>query len=238
MGKIEAARVWVKERCQPLVAELSSARAERGAAYAALWHALRIRRYIDADGNMRGYTISDEASMYLYRRAFELPDAFDVAKEIAFQNVGGGVELAVGLRHFVCASIGGNFRRPRGRGRARDFIGDWLLLDVLEELVARFDLRPTRNDASEHNDSACDLVSEAFAAAPRPPRALAPSRHSPSALASARRPPSYKALKAIWFDKALRAEIAQIQQLKASRDQAELPAFVCDDQSPFAVSEK
>jgi hypothetical protein len=144
--------------------ELRMVTVERGPAYAALWHALKIRRFIDAAGDVRGYTLSEEAAMYLYRWAFVSPDAFDIARNISWQNVGGGVALPRGLRHFVCTALGGNFKRPRGRGRARarKWLRDRLLLEILEELVAKFDVRPTRNDESDPGNSACDLVVEAF----------------------------------------------------------------------------
>jgi hypothetical protein len=178
--------------------------------------ALRIQRDYDANGHMRGYIISEEASAYLYRSAFQLPDAFDIASQIAFANVGGGVELASGIRHFVCMMVGGRYRRPRARGRARDWIRDRVLLEILEELVTKFDVRPTRNDASDHQDSACDLVSEAFELAG-------------NVL-------SYKVLKSIWFDKSLREEIDLIRQLHASRNETEPAAFVRNNEPPFPVS--
>jgi hypothetical protein len=155
--------------------------------------------------------------MYLYRWAFQLPDAFDIASEIAFKNVGGGVELAEGIRHFICMMVGGRCQRPRARGRARDWLRDRLVLEILQELVAKFGVSPTRNDASDHKNSACDLVSGAFALAGNDL--------------------SYKVLKRIWLDKSLRMEIDLIQQLNASRDEAEPAAFVRNNQPPFAVSE-
>jgi hypothetical protein len=219
MGDIEAARAWAMERCGPLAVGLQNKRAERGSGYAALWHALKVRRFIDAAGDMRGYQISEEASMYLYRWASVSPDAFDVARDIAYQNVGGGVELVTGLRHFVCSAIGGNFQRPRGRGRARgrNWIRDRLILEILEELVATFDVRPTRNDESDHSNSACDIVLEAFEQAGNYDL-------------------SYKVLKSIWLNKTLRKEVARTQQLHAARDQDELPAFVRQNLPPFPVS--
>lgn len=217
MGDVDGARAWARERCRPIAVGLMQARAERGPYYAVLWHALRIQHHVDADGFRRGYTISDEASMYLYRWAFRLPDAFDIASEIAFANIGGGVELAEGIRHFACTMVGGKHQRPRARGRTRDWIRNRLLLEVLEELVATFDVAPTRNDASDHKDSACDLVS--------------------AACSEAGYRLSYKMLKNLWLDRSIRSENELVRRLSATRNEAMPAAFVLQNLPPFPVSE-
>ena len=129
--------------------------------------------------------------------------------------------LVEGLRHFVCSALGGNFQRPRGRGRAR--ARNWVRIGcywkILEELVAQFDVRPMRSEASDHSNSACDIVLETFEQA-------------------ANYDLSYKVLKSIWLNKTLREEVALIQQLHATRDQDELPAFVRQNLPPFPVSGK
>jgi hypothetical protein len=222
MGDLGAARAWALERCGPLAAELKNVNVERGPNYAALWHALRIRRVDGTGGNPWSYQISEEAADYLVQWAFASSDAFDVAKDIASQIVFAGAQLPTGLRRFVCrAIVDPKFRRPRAPGRSRDknWLRDRLLLEILQELEARFDVRPMRNDGSKHRDSACDLVAQAFCTA---------GNHTLS----------YKILKLTWLNKTLHDEIALIQHLHATRDEEELPDFIKQGLPPFPVSDK
>lgn len=91
-------------------------------------------------------------------------------------------KLPLEMRAFLVDMLTGKLSRPRPPGRPKAHPArDPLLFSCLVDVAERFGLRATRNDATEHEMSACDIVAEAM-------RQL---RHSPA---------SYSALKRIWLE--------------------------------------
>jgi hypothetical protein len=140
---------------------------------------------------------------------------------IAQQNILTGEHMPADLRLLACQILGGTLTRPNARGRKRldNWHRDYLVLTLLEELVERFDVYPTRNEATALEHSACDIVAWAFEEA------------GDSSF-------TYKNVREIWFNKALRDEIRAIRNIRARENKDEPPAFVGLGEAPFPVSEK
>jgi len=120
------------------------------------------------------------------RRLVKISDknmaAFDALCIHGAQCVSDDREIPFELREFVVAVLTGKQPRPSPIGRPKvNPARDALLFAVIFEVAEKFCLTPTRNDASGHEMSACDIVAEAM-------REL---RHSPA---------SYTALKEIWVE--------------------------------------
>jgi hypothetical protein len=109
------------------------------------------------------------------------PLAFEAASEAAADLLRQGLVPPAPLARFVADTLDGKRKRPRRRGpRAgvlwtRDATVRW----VLRRLVG-LGFQATRNEASDHADSACDIVAEACAMRGEEPR-------------------SYEAVRRIWL---------------------------------------
>lgn len=91
-------------------------------------------------------------------------------------------KMPLALREFLVGVLKGKLSRPRQPGRPKTHPSrDPLLFACLAEVADRFGLKPTRNDATGREMSACDIVAVAM-------RQLG---HSPT---------SYPALKRIWLN--------------------------------------
>jgi hypothetical protein len=182
-----------------------------GPNYTALWPVLNITLATTA--------VDEQAGHYLHHVAKRCPDTYAFAIELACQQIGMGVQMPAGLRDFVCGVLLGHVKRPtrRGQSRGQNWGRDYVILEMLEHLVDHFGVRPTRNDETKDETSACDLVSQAFREA---------GYHNLT----------FKTIKGIWLNKALRIEARTIRALFDSPSNSELPAFVELREPPFPVS--
>ena len=218
MTDLEAARAWTRARCSALANAWQVGTLSRGPNNSALWAALGIVWTTTSDGHRQGYRVSEEAGHYLHHMARRCPDTYLLAVDLACQYIGTGIAMPTGLRDFVCGVLFGYLQCPkrRGRDRAKNWTRDYVIFEMLEELVERFGVRPTRNDVTKEEASACDLVSQAFAAA---------GDHTLT----------YKTVKTIWLNKSLRREARTIRELRDRSDEGP-PAFVELREPPFPVS--
>lgn len=93
------------------------------------------------------------------------PAAFDAACEIAGSMLFHGDTLPMPLARFAAEVLGGTRRRPSGRAGPNPETGQirkTIIVDAIR-LARSTGLKATRNEASSHEDSACDVVSEALA---------------------------------------------------------------------------
>jgi hypothetical protein len=103
----------------------------------------------------RGATIEAEA--------LHDPYAFDATCRVVATLLISGSPLRNGLEEFAAAVITGSRRRPGRPGLSSEklFFRDLFICNLLRRLEAR-GLNITRNDASKHRNTACDLLSEAL----------------------------------------------------------------------------
>jgi hypothetical protein len=110
------------------------------------------------------------------------PLAFDVACSIVGRAVRQKTDLPEDVASFAADIITGERRKPKRRGKNA---GAYMFRDqaIVEfvELAMSYGFLATRNDASDHENSACDIVAEALKA-----RGLSPK--------------SYKQIKEIWLE--------------------------------------
>jgi len=110
------------------------------------------------------------------------PLAYDVACSIVGRAVRQKAELPEEVSNFAADIITGERQKPKRRGKNA---GAYIFRDraIVEfvELAISHGFLATRNDASDHQNSACDIVAEAFKA-----RGLSPK--------------SYKQIKEIWIE--------------------------------------
>jgi hypothetical protein len=211
-AQIEAARAWARERCSPRTVELwRTCPRGTGPGFEALWFALGIK-WIFPEGLEGGvYEITEQAGRYFFRNARTCADTFDLAMTVAKHNIYWGGELPIFLKALVMLRIDGRLERPKSRGRSRtkNWERDAYVFKAIEDLVAEFGVRPTRNDVTTAADSACDLVSKAFKEA---------GEHTLT----------YKAVKAIWLNKTLRRQIEVVRDFTQARRKADTfePLFV------------
>lgn len=110
------------------------------------------------------------------------PLAYDVARSIVGRAVRQKADLPEEVASFAADIITGERQKPKRRGKNA---GAYIFRDraIVEfvELAMSHGFLATRNDASDHQDSACDIVAEAFKA-----QGLSPK--------------SYKQIKDIWLE--------------------------------------
>ena len=109
------------------------------------------------------------------------PLAYDAACSVIARALRQGADLPLEASRFAAGVLTGETKRPIRKGKSA---GAYITRDreiaYLIEIAASHDLRPTRNDESEHRDSACDVVAEAMQMKGLSPR-------------------SYKQIKDIWL---------------------------------------
>ncbi|MCC5974732.1 MAG: hypothetical protein JJT81_11850 [Rubellimicrobium sp.] len=109
------------------------------------------------------------------------PLAFDAASKVVARLLRQGAELPSEVSAFAAGVITGERKRPIRKGKnAGAYIARDREIACMVEIAARHNLHPTRNDESEHRDSACDVVAEAMQTKGLSPR-------------------SYKQVKDIWL---------------------------------------
>jgi hypothetical protein len=219
MNDLAAAREWTNEHCEQLVRRANSDDGSRGPVYAALKNALEIRRTTNEQGYPIGYTVSEETATYLYARAFECPDTYDIAVQVTSRNIDEGIPLPRMLQAFACLVITGRLRRPtrRGRDRTENWKRDCAILEMLMTLAVDFRISPSRNEETTQMDSACDLVMQGLSRA---------GMHL-----------TYSTVRSIWNNHRLRGELRTIHALIGSGAQG-TPGFISRCEPPFDVPKK
>ncbi|PRX27674.1 hypothetical protein, partial [Meinhardsimonia xiamenensis] len=110
------------------------------------------------------------------------PDVHAALNLFAIASLEDEERMCAPLRRFVIEVLRGERKPPSGRGARRIHpFRDLFICYVLDDLVWRWGLHPTRNDATEPGMSGCDIVAEAM-------RRLD------------RQPASYDAIKRIWLN--------------------------------------
>jgi hypothetical protein len=118
----------------------------------------------------------------LIARAEHDPVAFDVACSVVGRAVRQGAEMPDEVRNFAADIITGERQKPKRRGKSAGayMFRDQAIVEFIEIAISHGFLA-TRNDESDHQNSACDIVAEAFKA-----QGLSPK--------------SYKQIKEIWIE--------------------------------------
>lgn len=77
--------------------------------------------------------------------------------------VSDGQRMPFELRDFICKVLRNEIKRPRKTGRPKNLSQrDRFYYFVIDQISMDFGVSPTRNRASSHRDSACDIVAEAM----------------------------------------------------------------------------
>ncbi|WP_457650365.1 hypothetical protein [Profundibacter sp.] len=142
------------------------------------WH-----QGLTPENNKKPESFGYSASLrQLIKAADQNATIFDALCIHGAQNISNDTQMPTELRDFLVAVLTGKRPRPSRTGRPKvNSSRDALIFAVILEVAEEFRLKPTRNDASTHQMSACDIVAEA----------MRQMRHSPS---------SYTALKKIWVE--------------------------------------
>ena len=139
---------------------------------------------IDAEGAPAGYAlapirtpcvrrsdgsffIEDHDAMWLWGAVTQDSGAYDYAVAICEINIRCGRPLPGPLRLFARRVLTGTLTRPANDRRAKDWVRNVFLLWMVEEVVARFGLNRSRNDATTVSYSALDAVEAGTARAGR-----------------------------------------------------------------------
>ena len=86
--------------------------------------------------------------------------AFDLACDLSVGHVQEGTPMPTELREFTVSVLNGEFQKPAKSKLSRTFYRNVTFASTVEVCAELFDLKRTRNEASEPL-SACDAVSEA-----------------------------------------------------------------------------
>lgn len=155
-----------------------------GAEELLLWWALEFRHEDGPDGAVYK-TASQGALTALCALALTRHSARNLMTEVVSGKLMCGVHLSPNEARLAGLIIAGGLPKldvKRGPKRERNFERNMFIVILMETVMARFSLAPTRNDETAMPESACDAVSVAFVRA---------GHHEVT----------YRAVKAIWLDK-------------------------------------
>ncbi len=116
------------------------------------------------------------------------PDAFDVLRFGAAQQISTGQTLPVQISLWIADFLLGKIERPAATAGRHKSVGLHHQAFSLVEMLVQCGFTATRNDASSHRNSACDLVAEAMAQHDRKPNSYSGVRSIYLAIKSRRRP--------------------------------------------------
>lgn len=123
--------------------------------------------------------------------------SFDAMVIHATQYLNYAESMPVEIRRFVIACLNGELNRPIKRGpHTKGTLMNGLIYDVVVDLVDRFDLKPTHNEAAEEGKSACWVVAKAM-------------------VNLRARPQSYQSIKRIYFLENAERKRAQVRTMWA-----------------------
>jgi hypothetical protein len=125
-------------------------------------------KFLDEDDNRRfaRHTVKNHALAHPlnmmktadYARAgWNLAD--EVLRELIIEFMDRGEPMPTYLASYNMEVARGGFRRPPGPNKADKFLRDIAMMMVVQELVKKFALKPTRNRASKR-PSACSIVAQ------------------------------------------------------------------------------
>lgn len=109
------------------------------------------------------YVVTDEIAVALLELADNHYQFFDACVSICATNILTGNQLPSPFRLFAANVLEGKVKRPspRHRERQKNWLAKSFIYETVLAVVEKFELKKTRNDASE-STSACDVVAGAL----------------------------------------------------------------------------